>query len=211
MLTSAKEAGIKRLVYAASSSTYGDSKALPKKEENIGNPLSPYAVTKYVNELYAKVFSKVYGFHSIGLRYFNVFGPKQNVNGPYAAVIPIFISSMLKNEQPFINGSGETSRDFTFISNVIQANIKSIINSNIKDDMVFNIACGERNTLIDLVAIINENLGTQIDPIFRNFREGDVMHSLADISKAKKVLNYEPEITFKEGIKNTIPFFSSKI
>ena len=211
VLTSAKEAGIKRLVYAASSSTYGDSKALPKKEENIGNPLSPYAVTKYVNELYAKVFSKVYGFHSIGLRYFNVFGPKQNVNGPYAAVIPIFISSMLKNEQPFINGSGETSRDFTFISNVIQANIKSIINSNIKDDMVFNIACGERNTLIDLVAIINENLGTQIDPIFRNFREGDVMHSLADISKAKKVLNYEPEITFKEGIKNTIPFFSSKI
>lgn len=211
VITSAKDAGIKRLVYAASSSTYGDSKALPKKEENIGNPLSPYAVTKYVNELYANVFSKVYGFHSVGLRYFNVFGPKQNLNGPYAAVIPIFISSMLKNEQPFINGSGETSRDFTFISNVIQANIKSIINSNIQNDMIFNIACGERNTLIDLVAIINENLGTKIDPIFRNFREGDVMHSLADISRAKKVLNYEPEITFKEGIKYTISFFSSKL
>jgi len=211
VISSAKDAGIKRLVYAASSSTYGDSKALPKKEENIGNPLSPYAVTKYVNELYANVFSKVYGFHSVGLRYFNVFGPKQNLNGPYAAVIPIFISSMLKNEQPFINGSGETSRDFTFISNVIQANIKSIINSNIQNDMIFNIACGERNTLIDLVAIINENLGTKIDPIFRNFREGDVMHSLADISRAKKVLNYEPEITFKEGIKYTISFFSSKL
>lgn len=211
VLTSAKEVGIKRLVYAASSSTYGDSKELPKKEENIGNPLSPYAITKYVNELYANVFSKVYGFHSVGLRYFNVFGPKQNLNGPYAAVIPIFISSMLKNEQPLINGSGETSRDFTFISNVIQANIKSIINTNIQNDMIFNIACGERNSLIDLVAIINENLGTKINPIFRNFREGDVMHSLADISRAKKVLNYEPEISFKEGIKYTIPFFSSKL
>jgi UDP-N-acetylglucosamine 4-epimerase len=208
ILISAKEAKIKRLVYAASSSTYGDSKLLPKKEENIGMPLSPYAVTKYVNELYANVFSKVYGFHSVGLRYFNVFGPKQNINGPYAAVIPLFITTMLKNEQPYINGTGETSRDFTFISNVIQANIKSLINKTINTDMVINIACGERNTLIDLIATINENLGQKIEPIFRNFREGDVMHSLADISKAVKVINYEPEITFKEGIKLTISFFN---
>jgi UDP-N-acetylglucosamine 4-epimerase len=171
-------------------------------------PLSPYAVTKYVNELYANVFSKVYGFHSVGLRYFNVFGPKQNINGPYAAVIPLFITTMLKNEQPYINGTGETSRDFTFISNVIQANIKSLINKTINTDMVINIACGERNTLIDLIETINENLGLKIEPIFRNFRDGDVLHSLADISKAVKVINYEPEITFKEGIKLTISFFN---
>lgn len=209
ILKSAKEANIKRLVYAASSSTYGDSNLLPKKEENIGKPLSPYAVTKYVNELYAQVFSKVYGFHSIGLRYFNVFGPKQNINGPYSAVIPLFISTMLKNEQPYINGTGATSRDFTFVSNVVQANVKSLMNETLDSEMIVNIACGERTTLIDLVKIINENLGINIEPIFRSYREGDVMHSQADISKAKKVLSYEPEIKFKEGIKLTIPFYST--
>ena len=209
ILTSAKEANIKRMVYAASSSTYGDSKILPKQEDVIGNPLSPYAVTKYVNELYAQVFSKVYGFHAIGLRYFNVFGPKQNLNGPYAAVIPLFISTMLKNEQPIINGTGETSRDFTFISNVIQANIKSMLLDTIENDTVFNIACGDGTTLMDLVGAINENLGTSIEPVFRDFRSGDILHSLADISRAKSMISYKPEITFKEGIKLTIPFFST--
>ena len=209
ILTSAKEANIKRMVYAASSSTYGDSKILPKQEDVIGNPLSPYAVTKYVNELYAQVFSRVYGFHTIGLRYFNVFGPKQNLNGPYAAVIPLFISTMVKNEQPFINGTGETSRDFTFVSNVIQANIRSMLHDTIEKDTVFNIACGDRTTLVDLVAAINENLGTSIKPVFRDFRSGDVLHSLADISRAKNMISYEPEISFKEGIKLTIPFFST--
>jgi UDP-N-acetylglucosamine 4-epimerase len=211
IITSAKEANVKRMVYAASSSTYGDSKILPKQEDLIGNPLSPYAVTKYVNELYAQVFSKVYNFHTIGLRYFNVFGPKQNLNGPYAAVIPLFISTMLKHEQPVINGTGETSRDFTFISNVVQANIKSMFCNEIKKDTVLNIACGDQTTLLDLISAINENLGTKIEPIFRDFRSGDVMHSLADITRAKHIINYEPEIIFKEGIKLTIPFFSTKV
>jgi len=211
MLTAAKEAKAKRFVYAASSSTYGDSKILPKQEEVIGNPLSPYAVTKYVNELYAQVFSRVYEFHAVGLRYFNVFGPKQNLNGPYAAVIPLFISTMLKNEAPSINGTGETSRDFTFVSNVVQANIKAMFAENITSDTVMNIAFGDRTTLIDLVASINKNLGTAIEPQFRDFRSGDVMHSLADISKAKRVIGYDPEVSFSEGIKLTIPFFSTNV
>lgn len=211
VLTTAKEAQTRRMVYAASSSTYGDSKILPKQENVIGNPLSPYAVTKYVNELYAQVFSKVYGFHTIGLRYFNVFGPKQNLNGPYAAVIPLFISRMLRNEPPFINGTGESSRDFTFVSNVVQANVKALLRENIDADIVLNIAYGEQTSLIDLVESINQNLGTNIKPQFRDFRSGDVMHSLADITKARKDIYYDPEVSFNEGIKQTIPFFSTNV
>ena len=211
VLTAAKEGKVKRMVYAASSSTYGDSQSLPKLEDIIGKPLSPYAVTKYVNELYGNVFSDVYGFHSIGLRYFNVFGPKQNLNGAYAAVVPLFVSSILKDESPFINGTGENSRDFTFVSNAVQANIKALLKENISTHTVYNIACGEQTSLLGLIASINHNLGKQIKPTFRNYREGDIMHSLADINKARKEINYNPEVMFNEGIKQTISFFQQQM
>lgn len=210
ILNLSKNFNIKRMVYAASSSTYGDSEKLPKKENIIGNPLSPYAVTKFVNELYAQVFSINYSYHSVGLRYFNVFGPNQNLKGPYAAVIPLFISQMLDNKTPTINGTGITSRDFTFVSNVVQANIKSIFIENLKTSHVINIACGGRTSLIDLINSINKNLKKDIKPIFKDFRPGDVLHSQADISLAKKIINYKPEIFFDEGIKLTIPFFEKK-
>lgn len=210
ILMAAEQAKVKRLVYAASSSTYGDSEKLPKQEDEIGNPLSPYAVTKYVNELYGQVFSSVYGFHTIGLRYFNVFGPKQNPDGSYAAVIPLFISSMLRNEQPHINGNGENSRDFTFISNVVQANIKAMLSESIQSHTVMNIAYGEQNTLLDLVELINQNLETNISPQFGPSRQGDVKHSLADISRAKTIIEYNPEVSFQEGIKQTIAYFELK-
>lgn len=206
VLNAAKECNITRMVYAASSSTYGDSPTLPKVEDKIGNPLSPYAVTKYVNELYASVFSKVYGFHTIGLRYFNVFGPKQNINGPYAAVIPLFITKFLNGEAPTINGDGLTSRDFTFVSNVVQANIKAL-EAPIHQSEVFNCACNERTTLLQLVENIRFHLDSTIEAIHGPERSGDVRHSQADISKAKNLLGYEPEIHFKEGLKFTIEFF----
>ena len=206
----AKDMKIKRMVYAASSSTYGDSEKLPKKEDIIGNPLSPYAVTKYVNELYAQVFSKNYNYHSIGLRYFNVFGPKQNLKGPYAAVIPLFISQILDNKIPTINGNGKTSRDFTFVSNVVQANIKSIFIEKIRKNHVMNIACGGRVSLIDLIKVINKTLNKDIKPNFKDFRPGDVLHSQANISLAKKLIKYSPDILFDQGIKLTIPFFQKQ-
>src|SRR5690606_9596426 len=156
MLVAARDAGIKRMIYAASSSTYGDHPALPKVEDQIGNPLSPYAVTKYVNELYAQVFSRTYNFHTIGLRYFNVFGPKQNPHGPYAAVIPLFIEAALRGEAPTINGDGETSRDFTFVENAVQANIKALLTEGVKKHEVVNIAFGERTTLNELWSKISE-------------------------------------------------------
>ena len=209
-MIAAKEERVKKFVYAASSSTYGDSQILPKREELIGAPLSPYAVTKYVNELYASVFSKVYGFNTIGLRYFNVFGPKQNVNGAYAAVIPLFISKMLNGESPLINGTGKTSRDFTFVSNVIQANIKAMFTEEISSESILNVACGAKTTLLELVDSINYCLGTSIIPELGNFRSGDVMHSLADISKAKKLIGYVPEVHFSEGIKKTISYFKEQ-
>jgi UDP-N-acetylglucosamine 4-epimerase len=207
ILQSAREKGVKRMVYAASSSTYGDSPALPKKEDTIGNPLSPYAVTKYVNELYADVFSRVYGFHSIGLRYFNVFGPKQNINGPYAAVIPLFITKILNNEQPVINGDGSTSRDFTFVSNVVQANIKALFAKSLKKHEVFNVACNQQTSLKELVFAVAEELGSPVEAVYGSERNGDVKHSLADIAKAKSVLGYEPDILFKEGLTKTIAYF----
>jgi len=202
MLTAVKnEPNIKRMVYAASSSTYGDSKELPKVEGNEGNPLSPYAVTKAVNEQYAEVFSKVYGLHTIGLRYFNVFGPKQNPENPYAAVIPLFCKAIIENEQPAINGDGKTSRDFTFVENAVQANIRSLLFDGLEKHEVFNVACGAEITLNELLAVLNKISGKNIKPIYENEREGDVKHSKASIDKIKKVINYSTEFTFQNAIK----------
>ena len=200
MLVAAKDAGVKKMVYAASSSTYGDHPALPKVEEAIGNPLSPYAVTKYVNELYANVFSTTYDFHTIGLRYFNVFGPRQNPRGPYAAVIPLFIESVLKGMVPFINGDGNTSRDFTFVENAVQANIKALLAESLTKNEVINVACGERTTLNELWICINKIAGTNLKVEYREERKGDIKHSLADISKAAKLIHYQPEIPVKRGL-----------
>ena len=200
ILVAARDAGIKRMIYAASSSTYGDHPALPKVEEQIGNPLSPYAVTKYVNELYAQVFSRTYDFHTIGLRYFNVFGPKQNPRGPYAAVIPLFIEAALKGEAPTINGDGETSRDFTFVENAVQANIKALLAEGIQKHEVINIAYGERTSLNNLWSKITEIAGIQSIPDYREERIGDVRHSLANISKAFNLVGYKPEISIENGL-----------
>lgn len=199
---------VKRMVYAASSSTYGDSKTLPKVEETIGRPLSPYAVTKYVNELYADVFGKTYGTDVIGFRYFNVFGPKQSPNGAYAAVIPLFMQALKDNVSPKINGDGGQTRDFTFIDNVVQANVKGMFASKEAGNQVYNVACGERidiNYLWDsLKAAANSQLEAQYGPE----RQGDVRDSLADISKAHELLNYSPRYTVREGLKITWDAFS---
>lgn len=212
MLVAARKGGVRKMVYAASSSTYGDSPDLPKVEEKIGNPLSPYAITKYVNELYAGVFSKQYGFHTIGLRYFNVFGPRQNPQGPYAAVIPLFITAALKNESPFINGDGESSRDFTFVANAVQANIKGLLSEGIDRHEVVNIAFGERTSLNELWQSITSILGTSIQPGYRDFRQGDVKHSLASIAKAAQLIGYEPKVSVKEGLGISVDWYkSSKI
>ena len=208
IFTAAKEAGVKRVIYAASSSTYGDHPALPKKEENIGNPLSPYAVTKYVNELYAQVYSRVYGLELIGLRYFNVFGPRQNPAGAYAAVIPLFMNAVLNNEAPKINGDGETSRDFTFVANAVQANIKAMFcDKKEAVNQVFNIAFGERTTLKELFQNIKEIAGSDLAPIHVAERPGDVRHSLADISKATELLGYEPAVSVRDGLKTTFEWY----
>ncbi len=212
MLTAAKEAKVKSFTYAASSSTYGDHPALPKVEENIGNPLSPYAVTKYVNELYANVFARAYGFKSIGLRYFNVFGKRQDPNGAYAAVIPKWTSTMIKNEELFINGDGETSRDFCFIENVVQMNILAATAPDEAKDEVYNVAVGDRTTLNELFtaikeALISNNVDVKNRPIYRDFRAGDVRHSQADISKAKTKLGYKPEFVISQGIEKAMPWY----
>lgn len=218
MLVAAKDSGtVKRMVYAASSSTYGDHPDLPKVENKIGSPLSPYAVTKYVNELYADVFYKTYGLETIGLRYFNVFGPKQDPNGAYAAVIPKFIGQLLNNEDLTINGDGKHSRDFTFIENVVQANVKAaLIDNSEAINQVYNIAYGENINLNDLVKAITVSLNQlNIDNITSKThhgpnRKGDVKHSLADISKAKNIINYNPEYSFVEGIKKTVNWYCSR-
>lgn len=207
MLVAARDAGVKRMVYAASSSTYGDHPGLPKVEEKIGNPLSPYAVTKLVNELYADVFSKTYNFHTVGLRYFNVFGPKQNPAGPYAAVIPLFIEAVLNNRPAFINGDGETSRDFTYIENIVQANMKVLLAKEIEKHEVINIAYGERTTLNELWKAINEIAGTSIKPQYKDERKGDIRHSLANVQKAEQLVGYRPEISIKEGLYLTLKWF----
>ncbi|WP_029773219.1 NAD-dependent epimerase/dehydratase family protein [Pseudoalteromonas sp. TB51] len=212
MLQAAKEAKVKSFTYAASSSTYGDHPALPKVEENIGNPLSPYAVTKYVNELYAGVFTKTYGFKTIGLRYFNVFGQRQDPNGAYAAVIPKWTADMIKGEDVFINGDGETSRDFCFIENTVQMNILAATASEEAKDEVYNVAVGDRTTLNDLYKAIQSALkecdvNASQNPIYRDFRAGDVRHSQADINKAVEVLGFKPEYDLFRGIKVAVGWY----
>ena len=192
---------VKRFVYAASSSTYGDSKELPKMEDRIGKPLSPYAVTKYVNELYADVFAKTYGIETIGLRYFNVFGPKQSPDGAYAAVIPLFIQAVKNNQAATINGDGEQTRDFTFIENVVQANMKALfVQTPEAINQIYNVACGERISLNELWKAINELAHKGIDPIYKEDRIGDVRNSLANISKALEFLDYRPDFKIKKGL-----------
>jgi len=218
MITASKENGVKRFVYASSSSVYGDSKELPKVEERTGNLLSPYAVTKYVNELYMGVFYKCYGFESIGLRYFNVFGKRQDPNGAYAAVMPKWISAMLKGEDVFINGDGETSRDFTYIDNVVQANILAGTTQNTEAfAKAYNTAAGGRETLNNLFSAIKNGLETNLpelkikDAIYRDFRAGDIRHSNANIEKANELLGYEPTHTLEEGLKESISWYINDI
>ena len=212
MLQAAQEAKVKSFTYAASSSTYGDHPALPKVEENIGNPLSPYAVTKYVNELYAAVYAKTYGFKAIGLRYFNVFGQRQDPNGAYAAVIPKWTANMIKGEDVFINGDGKTSRDFCFIENTVQMNILAATASDEAKDEVYNVAVGDRTTLNDLYKSIQSalkecDINTAQEQIYRDFRAGDVRHSQADVSKAANNLGYAPEYKILEGISKAMPWY----
>ena len=214
MLVAARNAGVKRFIYAASSSTYGDNNALPKVEENIGKPLSPYAVTKYVNELYAEIFNKTYNLNTIGLRYFNVFGKRQDPNGSYAAVIPKFIQQFINHESPVINGDGSYSRDFTYIDNVIQMNILALTTVNKAAlNEVFNTACGERTSLNELASLLKTNLSV-LDPSiqtininYKSNRVGDIPHSLASIEKAKKLLGYHPEYNVNRGLKETVNWY----
>ena len=208
MLVAARDAGVKRFVYAASSSTYGDSKNLPKVEEIIGKPLSPYAITKYVNELYADVFARTYGMECIGLRYFNVFGRRQDPNGAYAAVIPLFVKKLINHESPVINGDGEYSRDFTYIDNVIQMNLLALTTTNPEAiNQVFNTAFGERTTLNMLTDYLQEFLGAhdpqikEVEILYGPNRLGDIPHSLASIDKAKQLLGYDPKFSMKEGLR----------
>ncbi len=214
MLVAARDAKVQRFVYAASSSTYGDHPGLPKVEDLIGKPLSPYAVTKYVNELYADVFARTYGFQSIGLRYFNVFGPRQDPNGAYAAVIPKWIASMIKGEPIFINGDGETSRDFCFVANAVQANLLAATTVDPEAvNTVYNVAVGDRTTLNELYAQLQSNLVpiyprlADAKPVYRDFRAGDVRHSLADISKAKRLLGYAPTQRIGQGLEMAMPWY----
>ena len=214
MLVASKDAGVKRFIYAASSSTYGDSEAMPKVEEVIGKPLSPYAITKYVNELYAGIFSDTYGLQTIGLRYFNVFGRKQDPNGAYAAVIPKFVSALMAGVSPVINGDGSYSRDFTYIDNVIQANILSMLTNNPEAiNTVYNVAYGDRNTLNDLMGYLKENLAqfspeiADIAPTYGPNRAGDIPHSHASVEKAKKLLNYNPEYSLQEGLIEAVQWY----
>lgn len=209
IFTAAKEKGVKRIVYAASSSTYGDHPGLPKLEDKIGNPLSPYAVTKYVNELYAKVYADLYGMELIGLRYFNIFGPRQNPKGPYAAVIPLFIKAIMNNQSPLINGDGEHSRDFTYVSNAVQANISAMFTTNKEAiNQVYNIACGEQTSLNQLFNQLKQIAGSDLEAKHGPDRKGDVKHSLADISKAKRLLGYNPEISVAEGLQKTMEWYN---
>lgn len=215
MLVAARDANVVSFTYAASSSTYGDHPALPKVEDVIGKPLSPYAVTKYVNELYADVFARCYDFKTIGLRYFNVFGPRQNPNGAYAAVIPKWTSSLLSGQSVYINGDGESSRDFCFVENAVQANLLAATVTDVKTrNQIYNVAVGDRTTLNSLFNLIKVNLigasgliNCDLKPEYRNFREGDVRHSQAEIAKAKDLLGYEPSHKIEDGIKNALPWY----
>ncbi|WP_300565279.1 SDR family oxidoreductase [Flavobacterium sp.] len=214
MLSASKEAGVKRFIYAASSSTYGDSESLPKVEEVIGKPLSPYAITKYVNELYADIFSKTYGIETIGLRYFNVFGRKQDPNGAYAAVIPKFVMQFMKHESPVINGDGNYSRDFTYIDNVIQMNELAMTSQKTEAvNTVFNTAYGDRTTLNDLIQYLQKSLATfdpkiaEVKIIYGPNRAGDIPHSLASIDKAKEILGYNPKFSLQQGLNEAVKWY----
>lgn len=214
MLVASRDAGVKRFVYAASSSTYGDSESLPKVEDVIGKPLSPYAITKFVNELYADIFSKTYGLETIGLRYFNVFGRRQDPNGAYAAVIPKFVTQLMQHESPVINGDGNYSRDFTYVDNVVQMNALAMTTQNPEAlNTVYNTAFGDRTTLNDMVKYLKEYL-SEYDPVIAAIevvygpnRAGDIPHSLASIDKAKKLLNYQPQFSFQQGLKEAVAWY----
>lgn len=215
LLIASRDAGVKRFVYAASSSTYGDHPGLPKVEEQIGKPLSPYAVTKYVNELYGDVFARAYGVSAVGLRYFNVFGPRQDPNGAYAAVMPKWFAALLNNDTVYINGDGETSRDFCFVGNAVQANLLAATAPSLPEGHeVFNVAVGDRTTLNELYAAIREQVArwrpeaAQCQPVYRDFRAGDVRHSQADISKAASLLGYAPTHRVAEGLDIAAPWYA---
>lgn len=218
MLVASRDAGIKRFVFAASSSTYGDSKSLPKVEDIIGKPLSPYAITKYVNELYADVFAKTYGMEYIGLRYFNVFGRRQDPNGAYAAVIPLFVKQLMKHESPVINGDGEYSRDFTYIDNVIQMNLLALSTTKPEAiNQIYNTAFGERTTLNQLLGYLKDYLSafdsaiTHVEIIHGPNRMGDIPHSLACVDKAKQLLSYDPPYSMKQGLKEAVKWYWNNI
>ena len=218
MLVAARDARVERFVYAASSSTYGDSPELPKQEERIGRPLSPYALTKLVNELYAEVFARVYGFDPIGLRYFNIFGPRQDPEGAYAAVIPQWFKGLLTGAQVNINGDGETSRDFCYVDNCVQANILAATTSNARAaGQIFNVAFGERTSLNELYAMIRDLVATRRpaaasqEPVYRDFRPGDVRHSLADTTKARELMGYEPEYSVRQGLERAAGWYGENL
>ena len=216
MLTAARDAKVNSFTYAASSSTYGDHPGLPKVEERIGSPLSPYAVTKYVNELYADVFARCYGFHSVGLRYFNVFGPRQDPGGAYAAVIPKWTAALIAGEPVFINGDGQTSRDFCYVANVVQANLLAATNNAMESrNQVYNVAYGDRSTLSQLYGLLQQTLAEygfqeQVPVSHREFRGGDVHHSQADITKASTLLGYAPQYSLQLGVRLSIPWYVSR-
>ncbi len=216
MLTAARDAKVRRMVYAASSSTYGDHPGLPKVEDQIGNPLSPYAVTKLVNELYANVFVRAYDFKAIGLRYFNIFGQRQDPNGAYAAVIPKWFAGLLEGEPVFINGDGETSRDFCFIDNCVQANILAATAGDEAAGQVYNVAFGERTTLNELYRLIQDRVTNRVpaaataEPVYRDFRAGDVRHSLADIGKARQLIGYTPEFSVRTGLDKAADWYMDR-
>lgn len=212
ILTAAKDAGVKAFVYASSSSVYGDEPNLPKTEERVGNPLSPYAVTKKANELYADVFSKLYGMKLAGFRYFNVFGPRQDPEGQYAAVIPLFVSGILNSSTVYINGDGEQTRDFTYVDNAVQANIKGMLaDDDSAYGRVYNVAVGENFSVNFLYNEIKSILEAKHEPVYREPRKGDVRDSLADISLAEQHLGYEPAMYFKEGLRNTVEYFKKEL
>lgn len=217
MLVAARDAQVKSFTYAASSSTYGDHPALPKVEHTIGKPLSPYAVTKYVNELYAEVFARCYGFNTIGLRYFNVFGPRQSPNGAYAAVIPKWTTSLLQGEPLYINGDGETSRDFCFIANAVQANLLAATATDSEArNQVYNVAVNGRTTLNTLFGLLRHSLQTHgvssdVQAVYRDFRAGDVRHSQADIGKAQRLLGYQPSHTIAQGVLEAMPWYVKNV
>ncbi len=210
ILTAAKDSSVKRIVFASSSSVFGDSKELPKVESRIGNQLSPYAVSKRTKELYAQVFASTYDLDVIGLRYFNIFGPNQNPSGPYAAAIPLFMDAVLNNKSPYINGDGEQSRDFTFVENAVQANIKALFSEKNVKGQIVNIACGGRITINELFHSIKDASGNDVEPIYREERPGDVRDSLADISLAQELIGYNPEFGIEEGLKITTDWFKKE-